>query len=262
MSPPSDLIHRARDALAAARRLSVRGLDALLPPVCPITGDPVEAPGRLSAAGWAALRFVDDPACARCGVPFAVDHGAGAECGACLAAPPAFDRARAAVVYDEASHRLVIAFKHSDRTELAPMFGAWLARAARDLAQSEAVLAPVPLHWRRLAGRRYNQAALLADAAARALGLRCDSFLLARTRPTPPQKQLSATERRRNVASAFAVRPQAQASVRGGHFILVDDVLTTGATLSSCARALKRAGATRVEALVLARVVKGLGGPI
>ncbi len=246
----------------SARRLGAYGLDALLPPVCPITGDPVEAPGRLSAAGWAALRFIDDPACAQCGVPFAIDYGPGALCGACLAKPPAFDRARAAIVYDEASHRLVIAFKHADRTEFAPMFGAWLARAAGDLAGPGAVLSPVPLHWRRLAGRRYNQAALLAKEAARALTLPFNPFLLARIRPTPPQKQLSAAERRRNVAAAFAVRPKAMARVPGGHFILVDDVLTTGATLSACARTLKRAGAARVEALVLARVVKGHGGPI
>lgn len=112
--------------LAAAGR---RTLDVLLPPICPITGELVDWPGLRSAAGWSQLKFIDDPVCARCGAPFAHDHGDGAECAACIAEAPAFDRARAAVVYDDASHKLIVSFKHSDRTELAPLLGGWLARA-------------------------------------------------------------------------------------------------------------------------------------
>jgi ComF family protein len=234
-------------------------LDLILPPQCPVTGERVAAPGLLSPAAWAKLQFIDDPVCARCGAPFASDYGEGATCAACIAAPPSFGRARAAVVYDDASHRLVVGFKHSDRTELTRLFGAWLARAGAPLIGADTILIPAPLHWRRLAARRYNQAALLAAAVAQATGARVIFDGLRRMRPTPPQQSLSADARRRNVAGAFAARPERAAAITGAHIVLIDDVLTTGATLSACARALNKAGAASVDALVLARVVRGGG---
>lgn len=234
-----------------------RALDLILPPACPITGEPVEKPGLLSAAGWSQLQFVDDPVCAHCGAPFAHDHGAGALCAACIAEPPAFERARAAVVYDEASHKLIVAFKHSDRTELLPLLAGWLARAGAPLIREGTIIAPTPLHPRRLLARRYNQAALLAGALAKRTGAPLLVDGLKRLRATPPQKSLSADARRRNVAGAFAVNEARAAAINGARVLLVDDVLTTGATLSACARALKKAGAKSVDALVLARVVKG-----
>jgi len=255
-----------RSALSALHSFlaawSSRALDLILPPQCPITGEPVAAPGLLSAKAWAKLQFIDDPVCARCGAPFAHDHGEGAECAACIAEPPAFGRARAAVVYDDASHRLIVGFKHSDRTELNPLFGAWLARAGGPLIGKETILVPTPLHWRRLLSRRYNQAGLLAAAAGRATGAMVAYDVLKRLRPTPPQQALSADARRRNVAGAFAVRPERTCDIMGAHIVLIDDVLTTGATLSACARALKKAGAASVDALVLARVVRGGGESI
>jgi len=243
-----------------ARVLSRGGklaLDALMPPQCPVTGEAVAAPGLLSASGWASMRFIDDPVCARCGVPFAHDYGEGAQCAACIASSPGFARARAAVAYDDASHRMIVSFKYSDRTEHAPMFGQWLARAGRGMITADTIIAPVPLHRRRLAARRYNQAGLLAGALAKHVSGRLEMNLLRRVRRTIPQVTLSPDARRRNVAGAFAVTEAGRDMVRGAEIVLVDDVLTTGATLTACARALKRAGAETVNALVLARVVKG-----
>ncbi len=252
------MLERRRRALAGDARRAMRAvLDLVLPPLCPVTGEPIAEAGVLSPAAWERIRFIDAPFCARCGAPFAIDYGEGAECGACLASPPAFDSARAAIVYDDNSHGLVVALKHADRTELAPMFGKWLVRAGRALGRAESVLVPAPLHWRRLAARRFNQAALVGSFAAAELGVRYAPRLLVRTRATPPQKHLSEAARRRNVAGAFAVNEDFRADVEGKPVILVDDVLTTGATLSACSRVLKRAGAARVDALVVARVVRG-----
>ncbi len=243
--------------MSLLQRAASRLLDALAPPLCPVTNEPLAAPGFLSAAAWATLQFIDDPVCDRCGAPFAHEFGDGVSCARCIAEPPDFDSARAAVVYDDASHGLIVSFKHADRTELAPMFAGWLLRASRGLLRSGSLIAPAPLHRQRLFARRYNQAAILADAVARASGAAFEPMLLERTRATPPQQRLSPEGRRRNVAGAFAVRESAAARVKGAHVVLIDDVLTTGATLSACARTLKKAGAARVDALVLARVLKG-----
>lgn len=234
-----------------------------MPPHCPLTREELASAGAIGAAAWGAAHFIEDPACRRCGVPFSADYGAEVECPACIAAPPDFDRARAAVVYDDASHAMIVSFKHGDRTELAGMFGGWMARAAGAMLQRSSILTPVPLHRRRLLGRRFNQSALLARAVAQRSGARLSLDGLVRRRATPPQKDLSADARKRNVAGAFALRDEkARALFRDAHVVLVDDVLTTGATLSAAARALKRAGAARVDALVLARVVKGGIGAI
>jgi len=255
----TQLFRRARKGLEVAGGAVLRGL---APPSCPVTGEEVSGPGLLSPAGWRALHFIERPFCARCGVPFAADYGAGAECPACLADPPAFDRARAALVYDEASHALVVGFKHADRTELAPMFAGWMRRAAAGLLTADSVIAPVPLHRRRLVARRYNQSALLAAHIARRTPAVLCQDALTRVRATPPQKELSAEGRRRNVAGAFQVSEKRRPRIRNAHVILIDDVLTTGATLSAAARCLANAGAARVDALVLARVVKGGVGAI
>lgn len=249
---------------AMLRRAGRRGVDFLMPPTCPVTGERIEDPLGLSAAGWRAIHFIDEPFCDRCGAPFAADYGAGVLCPACIAAPPAFERARAAIVYDDASHGLVTGFKHNDRTERAEAFGAWLARAGRIFVEGGSpIFTPIPLHWRKRMYRRYNQSALLGARAAARLNAQYADDLLVRVRATRQQQSMtSSSARRENVAGAFVVRKSRIRDVAGAHIVLVDDVLTTGATLSAAANALKRVGAARVDALVLARVVKGGVGAI
>lgn len=234
-----------------------------MPPHCPVSREEVASYGVLGAEAWSAAHFIEDPFCKRCGVPFSADYGEDVECPACIAEPPDFDRARAALVYDDASHKMIVGFKHGDRTELADMFGAWLARAGASILTASTVVTPIPLHPRRLLLRRFNQSGLLARAVAKKTGSLLLLDGLIRRRATPPQKDLSAEGRKRNVAGAFALRNEAMAAkVKGAHVVLVDDVLTTGATLSAAARTVKRAGASQVDALVLARVVKGGLGAI
>jgi ComF family protein len=253
------------DTLAMARLDSlVRGLgglpalalDALLPPRCLACGCPVDNSGALCAGCWERIDFAGPPHCACCGFPFAFDLGAGTLCGACAREPPAYDRARFVMRYGDASKGLVLGFKHGDRTEGAPTFAAWLARAGAELISEADLLAPVPLHRVRLFARRYNQAALLCRSLGRSAGLPVVHDLLIRRRNTPPQGRLSPAGRRRNVAGAFALAPSRRGALEGRRVLLIDDVMTTGATVSACAQVLRRSGAAGIDVLVLARVVR------
>ncbi|HIP77325.1 MAG TPA: ComF family protein [Kiloniellaceae bacterium] len=254
---------------AGSVRRSLRvAVDLLLPPRCLSCGTLVDHQGALCVSCWSGMSFVSDPQCACCGLPF--DHNPGHDpghnpghdrdgemlCGACLREPPPYDRARAVLRYDDASRRLVLGFKHADRTEAAATFAAWMARAAPQLVADSAVIAPVPLHWRRLFGRRYNQSALLSQALAAQNERPGLPDLLVRHRATPSQGRLSAAQRRRNVAGAFAVRAGHEEVLRGRRLLLVDDVMTTGATVAACARAALAAGAEAVDVVVLARAVR------
>jgi ComF family protein len=235
-------------------------LDAVLPPLCLGCGEIVEAPGALCAGCWQDFAFVAPPQCACCGDPFAEELGGDALCAACLVRRPKFRRARAALVYDARSRRLVLPFKHGDRTDLARACGGWMARAGAELLAEADLIAPVPLHWRRLFARRYNQALLLARAVARTLpddaNARLAPDLLRRRRWTGSQAGLRAGERRRNVREAFDIHPRWATEVADKTVLLVDDVLTTGATVEACARILQRGGARHVDVLTLARVVR------
>lgn len=235
-----------------ARRLG----DTLLPPQCLACRARVEAPGRLCARCWRDVAFIEGAGCAICGYPFGHDQGAGTLCGACLARPPVYDSARAVLRYDDASRALILALKYRDRLEGAASFGAWMARAGADMLAGADLVVPVPLHRWRLFSRRYNQAALLAQGVARAARLKAVLDLLARTRPTPPQVGRSRRARFANVRGAFAVRAAYRSEIRNCRVVLVDDVMTSGATAEACARTLHRAGAARVDVLTLARVVR------
>jgi len=229
-------------------------LDALLPHCCLGCGALVDAAGVLCPRCWTDIAFAGPPCCAACGLPFAYDAGPGILCGDCASRPPPFGRARAAVIYGPASRRLILGFKHGDRTEAAPAFARWMARAGAELIAEAEVIVPVPLHWTRLFARRFNQAALLAHAIGRLCGLPVAPDALVRRRRTPSQGHLGRGARRRNVAGAFAVPSRRAGRVAGHRVLLVDDVMTTGATVASCARALTRAGAATVDVLTLARV--------
>jgi ComF family protein len=238
-------------------RLASSVIDILLPPRCLSCGEAVTEAGTLCARCWRGITFLGRPCCARCGLPFEFDLGQSVLCGDCARHLPSFDRARAAMRYDEASRHLILAFKHGDRLHLAPAFGRWLKRAGSELVREADLAVPVPLHWTRLFARRYNQAAVLAHALRAAGGPPVAPDALIRTRRTPSQGRGGRAARRRNVAGAFALKQGF--AVAGRRILLVDDVLTTGATAGECARILKRAGAARVDVLTLARTVRDQG---
>ncbi len=234
-------------------------LDVLFPPLCIACRGPVGDSGSLCATCWSAVDFLDGAMCECCGLPFEIDAGPGTLCGTCHARPPAFDKARSVMRYDEASKASILALKHADRLDLAPGLSRWLARTGRPLLDEADVVVPVPLHRFRLWSRRYNQSAELARRLAAMTGKRVEPLALVRRRPTPSQGAMaSAKARRRNMLGAFAVAPGRASAFKGSRVLLIDDVLTTGATVEACARALKRAGASHVAVLTLARVVRPL----
>lgn len=229
--------------------------DLVLPPACPVCRARLGSSGGLCADCWQGVRFLERPWCERLGTPLPIDLGPGILSAPAVADPPVFAHARSAVSYEGPVPDLVHALKYADRTDLAPMLGAWMARVAHELITDADMLVPVPLHWRRLAGRRFNQAALLAHEVGRLTGLPVATRLLVRTRRTPQQVGLGRDERERNMRGAFLVPADRKAALAGRRPILVDDVLTTGATLEAATRALLAAGATAVDVLTLARVV-------
>jgi ComF family protein len=238
-----------------------RSLDLALPTLCPACRQPVGGNG-LCATCWSKLSLIAPPYCERLGIPFAYDPGPGVLSMQAITDPPAYYRARAAVRYDEIARTLVHSLKYGDRLDLAPTMGRWMARAGRELLNGADALVPVPLHWRRLWARRFNQSALLAKAIAQETGLTIADGALKRVKATAQQVGLSQAERATNVQGAFRVPAEHKAEVVGRRLVLIDDVLTSGATSDACARALLRAGAKGVDVVVFARVVDGTRAPI
>jgi ComF family protein len=240
----------------ALRNVARRAVDTVLPPRCLGCGAMVADAGAVCPACWGGIDFIAPPMCDSCGLPFAYETGASAVCGECARQPPLFGRARSVMAYTDTSRRFVLAFKHADRTDAAPAWGAWLARAGRELLADADILIPVPLHRRRLIARRYNQAALMAKALSRETGLPVFVDVLRRTRATPSQGRMNRSQRERNVAGAFAVRDSRRSRIQDTRIVLIDDVMTTGATLTACIRPLISAGAANVDVLTLARVTR------
>ncbi|MDP3174491.1 MAG: ComF family protein [Phenylobacterium sp.] len=236
-------------------------LDLMLPPRA-LDGEGRAMAAGLSAETWTRIHFLDGPVCDGCGAPFEYDLGEGVRCAPCMARPRAFSRARAACLYDETSRDPILKLKHADRLDLAPMFARWLSRAAHDLLEEADAIAPVPLHPMRLLRRRSNQAAEIARSLAGQRGVTYLADALVRRRATETQAGRSGSGRRRNVAAAFAVPPTKARQVAGRNILLVDDVMTTGATAEGCARALLAAGAARVDVAVIARVHERDSGAI
>ena len=236
-------------------------LDIALPTLCVACREPVNGEGVCPEC-WAKLSFIERPYCPRLGIPFVYDPGPDMLSMEAIASPPAYQRARAAVRYDEVARTLVHALKYQDRTDLAPAMDRWMARTGRELLDGADMLIPVPLHWRRAWHRRYNQSGALARAIERQSGIRLRGDILQRVRATEQQVGLSRPQRASNVQGAFKVSADRQAEIAGRRAILIDDVLTSGATPDSCARALLRAKAAQVDVLVFARVVDSPKSPI
>lgn len=249
--------------ISRLRRLSLdcarQALDAVYPSCCPVCFSAVQQDGFLCTECWTKTPFIERPFCERSGVPFAADLGDGLISPDVLANPPVWSRARAVAHYaDGPARQLVHRLKYGDRLELARNMGRWMARAGAELLAGAHVLAPVPLHRRRLFSRRFNQAAALADAVSKVARVPCDPLALVRVKPTASQVGLTRAQRADNVQGAFRVPVEARPRIAGRRVVLVDDVLTSGATANACARALLRAGAEQVDALVFARVVTSL----
>jgi ComF family protein len=248
--------------LTAALRASLGlAVDVALPHVCASCREPVGNEG-LCAPCWSRLSFIAPPYCERLGIPFPFDPGPGMLSMEAIADPPAYQRARAAVRYDDIARIPIHGLKYGDRLDLAPMMGRWMANAGRELLAEADALIPVPLHWRRQWARRFNQSSTLAEVISKTSGVAVAHAVLKRVKATRQQVGLSKSERANNVQGAFRVPPQRKVEVADRRLILVDDVLTSGATVDACARALLRAGAANVDVLVFARVVTPARPPI
>lgn len=241
-------------AQRALRRAFGIALDVLLPPRCPGCGaDGTAGHGLLCTACFQATTFISAPFCRRCGVPFAAS-ALGPHCEACLGSAPRFEQARAALRYDDGARRLILPFKHGDRTELADVLGRFMVRAGAATVASADVIVPVPLHRARLQRRRYNQAGLLARSVARATDRPVVLDALIRVRGTAPLGGKTATERADELVGAFVARHSRVPELAGRRVLLVDDVMTSGTTANACAEALLVGGACTVSVLTAARV--------
>jgi ComF family protein len=228
--------------------------DFLLPPLCLKCQKQLGGHDALCARCWRGIDFIRAPLCDRLGIPLAFDSGTATVSAAALADPPAYDRARAVARFDGTVRDLIHGLKYADRHDGRRLLGRWLSTAGEDLLRDADLLVPVPLHRWRLLSRRFNQAALLAQELARLRALPWAPEALVRTKRTPQQVGLSRQQRQRNMAAAFNVNPASLPLIDGRNIVLIDDVITTGATFEACARVLKTAGAARVDVLAVAIV--------
>ncbi len=221
-----------------------------------LSGERHGGEGTVAPEDFAKLRFLNGTGCRSCAIPLEIDLGEDSLCGACAAKAPKWDAARAAIAYDDISKQAVLELKHAGRRDGLGTLCNWMSLAGRDILPETDWLIPVPLHYQRLARRGFNQAAWLAQGIGRKTGTLTLVDGLSRKRNTVSQGGLTARQRYRNVAGAFEVRKSRAARIKGATVTLVDDVYTTGSTLAACTKALKQAGAARVNVLVLARVVR------
>ena len=253
------LFRRAwRRAASNLRQLASDATGVILPPVCLACRTPLGSYESLCASCWMQITFIQAPVCDVLGLPLPYAGPGRNVSAAALSEPPSFDRARAAAVFDGVMRELIHDFKFHDRQEVRGLFSRWLSGAGSELLPGAEVIVPIPLTRSRLLWRRFNQAAVLAQDLARTGGKSYLPFGLERVRRTKSQVGLSRAERRLNVKGAFRCPPEARDAIAGRHVILVDDIITTGATVDAAADALKRAGARRVDVLALAMVVDPL----
>ncbi|RFC66316.1 ComF family protein [Fulvimarina endophytica] len=228
--------------------------DLLFPPVCSACGVAVDQPAGVCPTCWSSLRFLERPYCDILCLPFPYDQPDQTVSPEAIADPPDFQRLRSVVLYDEKARRLVSALKYHDRLDLVPLMASWMVRAGREVLEDADLIVPVPLHRRRLLHRQFNQSAELARRIARLNGKDYGPTALVRKKATVSQVGLKRNQRRDNVKGVFETPPAARDLVRGRSILLVDDVFTTGATVGSATKALKRAGAGSVAVLTFARV--------
>lgn len=232
-------------------------LSLLYPPRCLGCGALVESEFGLCGACWRETPFIGGLVCDACGAPVQgaqTDHRV--ECDACMKTPRPWSMGRATMLYRGKGRDLVLALKHSDRADIAGPAGRWMARAARPLIRPDTLILPVPLHWSRVLRRKYNQSALLAKPLGLAIERPVGLDVLRRVRKTVSLDHRPATERFLHLSGAIQVAPDRIAQIRQRSLLLVDDVMTSGATLSACTEACLDAGASEVCVLVLARVAK------
>jgi len=238
-------------------------LDYALPLRCPGCGTITDEQDRFCLDCWSQLDFPGDPCCLRCGLPFELepDDAEGASCGACIAAPPPWQSARAALAYGEIARKVAVRLKYGRRTGLARLMAHYMAPHIRPIAGDgdRPLLVPVPLHRWRLWNRGFNQSALIAGHLGRMTDLPVDPFLLRRLRATRPLRAMGPRARQREVQGAFAIAPSRRAALPGRTIILVDDVHTSGATARACALLLLDSGAAAVHLVCWARVLPGRG---
>lgn len=230
-------------------------VDLVFPPRCPLCGAGIAAQTGLCANCWATLEIPGEPACGSCARPFGDGVVGGSICAACLADPPKHDGIAAATLYNDASRKLVLSLKHGGRISLAPMM-AGLITAKLSFLDCDWIVTPVPLHRWRIWRRGYNQSAELARAICKTSNARLIVDMLERRKATPSLGGLGKKARRRVLSGAIAVNPRRLTSVHGARIVLVDDVLTSGATSDACVRSLKRAGAEKVVVACFSRVLE------
>lgn len=227
-------------------------LDLILPPRCAACGDITTKADHLCGPCWTSITFITHPYCATCGLPFDIDVGPDMVCASCIQDPPLFQKARGVFLYKDTSKQLIFKLKHGDQTHLARMFAEWMVTYGQDVLPETDVLIPVPIHWTRLLNRLYNQAGLLSARIADLTSLPIDYHSLKRSTATPSQGTKSKKDRWENVKKAFIVADKEK--IKGKGVLLVDDVMTSGATVKACTRALLKAGAKHVNVLTLGRV--------
>ena len=231
-------------------------VDTILPPRCPGSGEVVEIQGAVSPNFWDKLQFIEKPFCKKCSIPFSFESDENVICGRCLDEDPFYDESRAAVVYNDASRRVILNFKFNDKTHYVHTFVPWMLRAGKELIEQSDYIIPVPLHPKKIRMRKFNQSALLAQAIAKKTNVKYLPDGLIRTRHTIPQKGLNKKQRLENISGAFEISDNYLDKLAHKNILIIDDIFTTGATLNECARILKNAGSCKVSVLTIARVTK------
>ncbi|MGH1419346.1 MAG: ComF family protein [Hyphomicrobiaceae bacterium] len=244
--------------LSAPAKVLQRGIkgfgDLVIPPVCLGCKQPMTAHHTLCSSCWRSITFIGPPVCDRLGLPMPYDTGGEMVSAAAARHPPVYNKARFVAHYDGQMRHLIHDFKYRDQQDARRLFGRWLTTAGRELLTNANLIVPVPLYRSRLLHRRFNQSMILANEVSRLTGIPTDPFTLSRTRPTKQQVGLTLAQRQRNVRGAFQVPRKRRKFIANKNIVLIDDVVTTGATVESCAQVMVNSGAARVDVLSLARV--------